>query len=130
MDEATDPRWSWVGRSMAAGAAYDALFGLGVLFLLDFSAELLRLPVPEDPTYLRLNGIFLLLLAGLYLLPAFKPQRYRGVVTIAVAGRFLGFLYLGAVWWSGGESAFGWLALGDGVFSVLHAALLLRARKA
>ena len=112
---------------MALGAAYDAAFAAGILVFTRSAAALLGLTVPPDPVYLRLNGIFLLLLAGLYLLPAVDPFRYRGVVAIASAGRFLGFAYLATAWLEGRPSAFLALALGDLVFAVAHAVLLRRA---
>ena len=85
--------------------------------------------LPEDLVYLRFNGIFLLMLGGIYLLPTWQPQRYRGVVAVAVIGRFLGFVYLGSVWFSGGASTFLWLGFADLAFSLLHATLLNRARR-
>ena len=122
-------RWTWVARSMALGAAYDAAFAAAILVFTRPAAALLRLEIPKDPVYLRLNGIFLLLLAGLYLLPAVDPARYRGVVALAAAGRFLGFAYLATAWLEGRPATFLALALGDLAFAIAHAVLLLRARR-
>jgi len=115
---------------MWAGAAYDLGFAVAILFFSRRAAELLRLPLPEDPVYLGLNGILLALLAALYVLPALDPRRYRAVVAIAAAGRLLGFAYLLWAWSGGRPAAFLALALGDLFFALLHAALLLRAREA
>lgn len=129
MSETTDPRWTWVARSMLLAAAYDFAFAVAILFATAPAARLLGLDLPDDPVYLRFNGVFLLMLGGMYLLPAFRPQRYRGIVSIAVIGRFIGFVYLGRVWSSGGPRAFAALALADLSFALLHGVLLIRARK-
>ncbi|MBZ5640573.1 MAG: hypothetical protein LAO51_17690 [Acidobacteriia bacterium] len=127
MDDVAGRRWRWVARSMALGAAYDAAFAAAILAATGWAAALLRLEVPPDPVYLRLNGVFLLLLAALYLLPALDPARYRGIVAVASAGRFLGFAFLAAAWVEGRPAAFLGLALGDLVFAAAHAVLLVRA---
>lgn len=120
-------RWKAVAIGMIAGATYDAMFGLGVLVALGPCARLLGLEIPADPVYVRLVGVLLLLLAGMYLLPATDPVRYRGVVAVAIIGRFGGFLFLAAAWVAGRPVAFLGLALGDLAFSVIHAVTLRRA---
>ena len=122
--------WSWTARSMAAGAAYDAAFALAILFFLHPAGALLRIPVPDDPLYLRFAAVLLLILAALYVLPAREPRRYQGVVAVAASGRFLGFLFLAWVWKQGAPGTFLGLALGDLAFAVLHALLLRAARRA
>jgi hypothetical protein len=114
---------------MAAGAAYDLAFAVAILFFADPAGRLMGLELPPDRVYLRLNGIFLILLAGLYALPALDPRRYQGVVAVAVAGRLLGFVFLGSAWLGGRPLAFLGLALGDLAFSALHGLLLLLARR-
>ena len=123
----TQYRWRWVSLSMVTGALYDLIFAMAILLFPARAAGLLTLDLPEDPVYLNLNGIFLLLLAGMYILPGLDPNRYRGVIEVAIAGRFLGFLYLGSVWWAGREGPFLLLALGDLTFALWHAAVLWRA---
>jgi hypothetical protein len=119
----------WVARSMAAGAAWDALFGIAILFFDAATARLLGLALPEDPVYLHLVGVLLLLLAALYLLPAANPERYRGVVVVAAGGRLAGFAFLT---WVGLERPDGlaFLLAGavDLILGVLHGALLVRAQ--
>ena len=66
MQEATDPRWNWVARSMALAAVYDLVFAVAILFATVPAARLLRLSLPDDLVYLRFNGVFLLMLAGTY----------------------------------------------------------------
>jgi hypothetical protein len=114
---------------MGIGSAYDAAFGVTILLFADTAGRWMDLPLPEDRTYLGLNGVLLLLLAGLYALPARDAVRYRGVVAVAAAGRGLGFFYLGAVWLTGHVSAFAWLALGDLAFAVAHAGFLAAAAR-
>ena len=114
---------------MAAGAIYDAAFGVSILAVPTLAAGWLGLEVPTDRTYLGLNGVLLLLLAGVYSLPARWPERYAGVIAVAAAGRVLGFVYLSWVWLRGNASAFGVLALVDLAFGLVHAALLARCRR-
>jgi hypothetical protein len=122
--------WSWTARSMALGAAYDAAFAVAILFFADASAALMRIPLPADRVYFRFIGVFLVLLAAMYVLPAREPQRYQGVVVVAAAGRFLGFLYLAWAWSRGAPGAFLALACADLALSALHAFLLQSARRA
>ncbi len=76
----TTAAWNRVARSMAGGALYDVVFAVAILFFAEPASRVLRLDVPADPVYFRFVGIFLLLVAGSYLLPARWPQRYEGVV--------------------------------------------------
>ena len=112
---------------MACGAVYDLCFAAAILLFTAPAAGLLGLAVPADPVYLRLNGIFLLLLAGLYSLPAVAPRRYSGVVAVAAAGRTLGFLFFVGTWAIGAAPAFLVLGSVDLIFAVVHAVLLWRA---
>lgn len=120
-------RWRWVGWSMAAGSAYDAVFGAAILLAKVPSSRLLGLDLPEDPVYLNLVGVLLLLLAAIYALAAREPERYRGVVGAAAAGRLAGAVVLLSAWVGGEPRAFAALAAGDLLFAVLHAVLLARA---
>lgn len=122
--------WRGLALSMALGAAYDLAFGVLILFFPARGADWFGLQLPADLVYLRLNGVFLLMLAALYMLPALDPRRYAGVVVVAVAGRFVGFLYLGGAWLAGRPAVFLLLALGDLFLAVLHGSLLGLARGA
>ena len=107
---AGEERWRKVTIVLAIGAAYDLSFAVAILGLTRPAAALLGLPVPDDPVYLYLNGVFLLLLAGVYGAAAREPERYRAVAPISAGGRVLGFgLFLWA-WVGGRPSSF--LALG------------------
>jgi hypothetical protein len=114
---------------MVAGAAYDFAFATAILGFRVPAARLLGLTLPEDPTYLQLNGILLLLLGAIYLVAGADPHRHQNLIAVVAAGRFLGFVFLFAVWVSGRPPAFFGLALGDLFFALLHVVLLLRARR-
>jgi hypothetical protein len=102
--------WKTLGILLGLGAAYDLAFGVAILGFTRPAASILGLQVPVDPVYLYLNGVFLLLLAGLYGAAAREPERYRAIAPISAGGRALGFLLF--LWaWSGGRPA-SFLALG------------------
>ncbi len=112
---------------MACGAVYDLGFAVAILIFTAPAAGFIGLAVPADAVYLKLNGIFLLLLAGLYSLPAAAPRRYAGVVAVAAAGRTLGFLFFAGIWAAGAAPAFLVLGVVDLIFGAAHAVLLRRA---
>ncbi len=112
---------------MAAGSAYDAAFGVAILVAKRPSARLLGLELPDDPVYLNLVGVLLLLLAAIYALAAREPERYKGVVVAAACGRLAGAALLLSAWMGGEPRAFAGLAAGDFLLAVLHALLLSRA---
>ncbi|MBD3866906.1 MAG: hypothetical protein IFK94_02185 [Acidobacteria bacterium] len=122
----TQGPWKAVGSSMACGAAYDLFFAVAILFFTAPAAALLGLAVPEDPVYLRLNGIFLLILAAFYCLPALAPKRYSGVVVLAAGGRILGFLFFTWAWMASDTTVFLILGVADLMFGVVHGFLLWR----
>ena len=113
---------------MRVGALYDLVFGVAILAFHRTAAGWMGLEPPSDPVFLRLNGVFLLILAGFYLLPGVAPRRYQGVVAVCIVGRFGGFVYLGSVYWGGAPPVYLGLALADLLLSLVHAVLLLRAR--
>jgi uncharacterized MnhB-related membrane protein len=115
---------------MALGAAYDAAFACAILLFPQAASARLRIPLPADPIYFRFIAVFLLILAALYVLPAREPRRYQGVVAVAAAGRFAGFLYLAWAWGDGAPATFLGLACADLLFAVLHGTLLVSARGA
>ena len=116
-----------VGIVLAAGAAYDLVFGVAILGFTRPAAAFLGLLVPGDPVYLYLNGVFLLLLAGVYAAAAREPERYRAVAPISAGGRSLGFLLFLWAWAGGRPSIFLTLGLADLAIAV---ATLLAWRRA
>jgi hypothetical protein len=120
-------RWRTVGAVLAFGAAYDVVFGLGILALTRPLASLLGLTVPADPVYVHLNGVLLLVLGGIYAAAAHEPERYRLIAPISALGRGLGFLFFLWAWTEGRPPAF--LALGVADL-VLAAATLYTWRRA
>src|SRR5262249_36557924 len=123
-----DP-WRPVASVMAAGALYDLAFAVAILAATRPSARLLGLTVPDDPVYLALDGVFLLLLAGLYALAALDPRRYTGIPPVSAAGRALGCAVLVWAWLGGRPPAFLVLGLADLALAALTAALWNRARR-
>lgn len=126
-ERGTGEAWKWVARSMGLAAAYDAAFAVAILVFSGPASALMGLAVPADPIYFRMNGIFLVLLAALYVLPARDPIRYRGVVVVAAVGRLLGFAFLTGSWVLGAPTAFLWLGYADLAFAAAHALLLHEA---
>jgi hypothetical protein len=103
-------RWRTVGIALAIGAIYDLAFGVAILGFTRRAASMLGLTVPDDPVYLYLNGVFLLILAALYGAAARAPERYAAVAPISAGGRALGFLLFAWAWHDGRSVTF--LALG------------------
>lgn len=120
-------RWRRVGIALAVGSAYDLGFGVLILAWTRPAASLLGLSVPADPIYLHLNGVLLLLLAGLYGAAATDPARYRAVAPIAGGGRLLGFVFMLRVFSLGNERAFLWLGVSDLLLGLLTLLLWWRA---
>ena len=114
---------------MGAGALYDLVFAVAILFFSGSAAVVMGLEPPTELIFFRFIGILLILLAGIYCLALVTPERYQALVRVSAAGRFLGFLYLGGVYLAGNPPAFLGLALGDLFFCVLSLALLRSARR-
>jgi hypothetical protein len=117
-----------LGIVLAIGAVYDLLFGAAILAFTRPAAEILGLRVPEDPIYLYLNGIFLLILAAVYGAASRAPRRYPAVAPIAAAGRACGFVLLVWAWHRGGPSAFLTLGVADLVLGAATLAAWRRTR--
>lgn len=106
-------RWRMVSRVLAVGAGYDLVFAVAILGFTRSAASMLGLQVPNDPVYLYLNGVFLLVLAGIYAAAAREPERYRAIAPISAGGRTLGFLLFTWAWAGGRPATFLALGLGD-----------------
>jgi hypothetical protein len=109
----TSKGWRSVGAALNFGAAYDLFFGIAILTIPRLLGSWLHLEVPADPVYLYLNGVFLLLLAGIYAAAARQPDRYPAIAPIAAGGRLIGCGFFLWAWAGGRPAAFFGLALGD-----------------
>ena len=97
-------RWRSVGIVLAIGTVYDLAFAVAILGFTHRAAAILRLTIPDDPVYLYLNGVFLIVLGALYGAAALAPERYPAIAPISAGGRVLGFTLF--VWaWQGGRPA-------------------------
>ena len=114
---------------MAAGAIYDLAFAAAILAWTRPAARALGLAVPDDPVYLALNGVFLLLLAGLYALCAIDPRRYAGMAPVSAAGRALGCAVMTWAWLGGRPPAFLALGVADLCIAAATLAVWLAARR-
>jgi hypothetical protein len=122
-------RWRAVAIVLALGAVYDLVFAIAILGFTRGAASMLSLPLPGDPVYLYLNGVFLVILAGLYAAVARQPQRYGALVPIFAGGRALGSLLFLWAWEGGRPSIFLALGLADLAFAVATFVLWRRAAR-
>ena len=129
MDGTTDPvAHKRLRVSLIAGSSYDFAFAIVNLIVPSVGAHALGIALPHDELYLRFTGVFLIILALFYLLPAIHPGRYLGNVSVAIIGRTLGaiFLFAAVIGWSR-PVIFLLLGAGDLFFALLHAVFLARA---
>ena len=113
--------------TLALGSLYDAVFGIWILTSPSSLAALLGLNLPVEEIYLRLVGLFLLILQLVYLTAVFQPARYLANVGIAIGGRTLGAVFfLAYVIGFGGDPIFALLGGMDLLFAILHSMALGR----
>jgi len=117
-----------LARVLALGGLYDLLFGVAIVVFTRPAAELLGIRVPDEPVYLYLNGVFLLILGAVYIAASRDPERYPAVPPIAAVGRLLGCFLFAWVWRGGGPPAFLSLGLGDLALGIVTFAAWRRAR--
>lgn len=104
------------------GALYDGGFGVPVFLFPIWSIQLLGLPEPgAPPIWLRLNGIFLIVVALIYIVSARDPQRYLGNVLVAIFGKVVSVIFYVCYWVTleGGDFLLV-LAVLDAIVGVLH----------
>jgi hypothetical protein len=114
----------WQRRFLLLGAFYDALFGVLVYFFPTQTTTFFHLLVPPEGVgslWLRLDGIFLIIVPLFYLLAAADPDRYLGIVLVCIFGKAwsVGF-YLHYVFWLGAPPMFLTYAILDTIFFFLH----------
>ena len=116
--------------SLVAGAIYDLIFALLMFFAPWVATRLLELEPPSERYYLWLIAVLLCMLAGVYLLAAYDPRSYRGVIPLAVIGRAAGFVVL-LLCAAGRPDLWGLypLAFADLAFAVAHALFWWPIRK-
>ena len=108
--------------SLVAGAIYDFVFAALMVLAPDLPEKLLSLRQPGDAFYLYLTALLLTMLGCMYLFAAYDPRAYRGVVQVAIVGRFLGFVVLALCAASAADlQGLYPLALGDLFFAIAHA---------
>lgn len=120
---------SWQRRLLVFGAFFDAAFAIPMLLFPDVASGLIRVPIPADPTWFRLSGVLLLLVAGCYVVAARAPEGVTHAVGgVAAAGRLLGCLVLVEAGLDGPAAL---LATGflDGLLGLLHLALAAAWRR-
>jgi hypothetical protein len=116
--------------SLLFGAIYDWFFGLFILFIPSILAKIIRLEMPTEELYLRLNGLLFLIIGTFYFLYWLDKKQYKGVVPIAIAARSSGFLFF-FIAWATFKYPFTFLLLGigDGVWAAIHLILLPKKHK-
>lgn len=104
------------------GAVYDGGFGIPMLFFPAWATGLLGLPFPDPGTiWLRLDGIFLLVMAMIYLVTARDPARYLGNVGVALIGKAASIVfYFAYVFLAGETKVFILFAVLDAIMLGLH----------
>ncbi len=110
--------------SMLLGGAYDILFGFLILFIPGMLAGIIQLEMPREEAYLRLNGLFLLIIGSLYILYWLDSKNRKPIPIIAIAARFAGLIFFGAAWlFYAYPFTFLLLALADGTWGLIHTIL-------
>ncbi len=116
--------------SLALASAFNLTLAVLLFVAPGLPARWLHVEVPGEPAvYLWLLASLLAMLSCLYLLAARDPRRYSGVILVAIGGRALEALVLGAGAASRPELSGLWLLAGvDLAFSASHAATWLPLR--
>ncbi len=129
MEEATENRTftlsKWDARQrvlLYIGAAYDGGFGIPLLFIPAWTTGMLNVEMPDvGVLWIRLDGIFLIVMALIYLVTARDPARYLGNVGIALFGKVVSVVFYSTYVFALGASKT-WLviAIADAVLGYLH----------
>jgi uncharacterized protein YjeT (DUF2065 family) len=115
--------------SLLLGAVYDWFFGLSLLLIPALLAKIISLEMPAEQIYLRLNGLFLIIIGVFYALYWFHREKYPAVPLIAVLARFSGLIFFTGAWaLFSYPITFLLLGLGDGLWSAIHLTLILKEK--
>jgi uncharacterized protein YjeT (DUF2065 family) len=110
--------------SMIFGGIYDIFFGLFILFIPRILAKIIALDMPAEEVYLRLNGLFLIIIGTLYIVYWFKPEKNIILVKIAIGARLSGVLFFFAAYFLYGYPfTFLLLGIADGTWGIIHCLL-------
>ena len=87
------------------GAVYDGGMGVPLLFLPAATTKLFALPMPvPGEIWLRLDGIFLIIVALIYLVMSQNPARYLGIIPVILLGKAASVIFYSAYVFLGGQS--------------------------
>lgn len=87
-------RWNPLRAALFAGAIYDILVGLAIVFALRGLSQILPIPFPAEPLYARLCGVLLAGLGALYGAAAVTIPFSMASIYVAIAIRAAGGLFL------------------------------------
>lgn len=104
------------------GAIYDGGFGVPILLIPATLAGMLNLPLPDvGMIWLRLDGIFLIILGIIYWIMSGNPSRYLAIVGVILLGKVSSIIfYLTFVFAFGQSKTFIGFAFLDAVMFGLH----------
>jgi O-antigen/teichoic acid export membrane protein len=107
--------------TMLAGAIYDFIFGVPILVFPAVLAPIINIEMPKEEIYLRLCGVFLIMVAFFYYLAFRDLERYLGNVAVAIIGRGIGACFFFTFYFFlNYPRTFFLLGLGDLTFAVIH----------
>jgi hypothetical protein len=102
---------------------YDAVVGLAMLGGRSWLARIFAVPLPSPPIHADLNGVFLLAVAGGYLIPYLSPRSSEGRAYLWTMGSFLkgvgALTFVIDHYARGSPDAYLVFALADGVLAVV-----------
>jgi hypothetical protein len=76
------------------GAVYDAGFGIPLLLVPVMICNALALPIPgPGMIWLRLDGIFLIVVGAIYWVMSQDPARYLGIMTVILTGKTVSVVF-------------------------------------
>ena len=87
------------------GAVYDGGMGVPLLCIPAMTTALFKLPMPvPGEIWLRLDGIFLIIVALIYLVMSMDPARYLGIIPVILLGKAGSVVFYTTYVFLGGQS--------------------------
>ncbi|HWW85585.1 MAG TPA: hypothetical protein VNZ26_18440 [Vicinamibacterales bacterium] len=112
-------------------AVYDAVIGIAMLVAQSLLSQVFAVPLPSPPIHADLNGVFLLAVAGGYLIPYFSPRSSEGRAYLWTMGTLLkgagALTFVLDHYFRGSPNAYLLFAVGDGTLAVLTTWVLVTA---